>query len=217
MPMQRPEEKASVTICSLWMLPLGVEYRSYKPGGYEMPYRESLDEPYALLTVEGRLDRYKILAFPAGQGEDVWREMWRSAEVIATDLIAKHENRGMAIIDGDKPTAVELKALEAAFLKTCAKLRADGDLEWTRTRNATKITGPQRMAAQVLAEPREWGAAPTDMVRCEGCGRSVWNKAATCPNCNAVLDREKAIRLGMVEGPERGETKPRAPRKAAAG
>ena len=62
----------------------------------------------------------------------------------------------------------------------------------------------QRRAAARLGLEKEWHYQARETEECPGCGERVKPGVAVCKSCHAILNREKALALGLVQPPPDG-------------
>ena len=128
-----------------------------------------------------------------------------SAREVADDL-AREVNAdggdgsyfGVFVCAGAEPTEEELSQARhrlEAFYTDQVRI---GDQEWERTHNYQFITDVQRRAARWLGVEKDWCYEPKPMVDCPACGEKLKPGVAVCKSCGAVLDREKALKFGLV-------------------
>ena len=99
----------------------------------------------------------------------------------------------------EKPTIEELETAYAKLEKFQKMWLADGDrLALQGEKGLEQIGTPHREAAIWLKQPRSWSQPAVAMIECPGCGNSVKPYIAKCGSCGAILDRMKAIKLGLI-------------------
>jgi hypothetical protein len=59
----------------------------------------------------------------------------------------------------------------------------------------------QRRAAARLGLEKEWHYQARETEECPGCGERVKAGVAVCKSCHAILNREKALELGLAQAP----------------
>jgi hypothetical protein len=104
---------------------------------------------------------------------------------------------GVFVCAGDAPTAEELRAAQEKLDEFYRALVAAADREWERSHSFLFIHDLQRRAAARLGVEREWHYRARETRECPGCGERVKPGVAVCKSCGAVLDREKALALGL--------------------
>ena len=124
---------------------------------------------------------------------------------------------GAFVCAGDSPTEAELENARAKLDDFYRALVASADREWERSHSFLFIHDLQRRAAKSLGIDKEWHYQSRETEECPGCGERVKPGVAVCKSCGAILNREKALALGLVQPPPsapeaRGE-RPAAPRK----
>jgi ribosomal protein L37AE/L43A len=107
---------------------------------------------------------------------------------------------GVFVCAGAEPTAEELRAAREKLDEFYRALVAAADREWERSHSFLFIHDLQRRAAANLGLEKEWYYRSREMAECPGCGDRVKPGVAVCKSCGAVLDREKALALGIVQG-----------------
>ena len=116
---------------------------------------------------------------------------------------------GMGRVPGQLEIAAareKLTQLMKVFLADADRLALNGD------KGLLEIGIPHRQAALLLKQPRTWSSPVQAMVDCLGCGNPVKPGIAKCGACGAILDRAKAIELGLIPPPP-PEPKPAELRK----
>ncbi|MGD0907681.1 MAG: hypothetical protein ABSA96_08875 [Candidatus Acidiferrales bacterium] len=108
---------------------------------------------------------------------------------------------GVFVCAGSEPTAEELRAAREKLDEFYRALVAAADREWERSHSFLFIHDLQRRAAANLGLEKEWYYRSREMAECPGCGDRVKPGVAVCKSCGAVLDREKALALGIVQAP----------------
>jgi hypothetical protein len=168
-------------------------------------------EAYALTEIEPVIVRVDI-----GQGQEPGRDAFGhpgkwgqkpfSAQAIAEDLVGVHstenlERFGVFVIpDGrSAPSEAELVQARERLRETCGRMVFEGDLLWSRKAGNPDITDAMRRAAKWLGLERPWAYTPREMATCPGCGERLAPNVAVHVACGAVLDREKAIALGILK------------------
>lgn len=128
------------------------------------------------------------------------------AAEIAEDL-ARHCNAdagdgsflGVFMCGPQGPREDDLRDRGAQVDQFCERLVAAADRDYDRSKSTLFISDLQRYAAKRLHLEREWGGSIRNMKTCEGCGTNILASVAVCKTCGAILDRDKAERLGLVE------------------
>lgn len=80
------------------------------------------------------------------------------------------------------------------------KLVTLADDDWQRTKQFRMISDVQRHAAKSLGlinKPWYLSPEPQEFVKCPACNTLVEKNAAICANCKYVINRERAIELGI--------------------
>ena len=108
---------------------------------------------------------------------------------------------GVFVCAGDAPTDAELAAAREQLDEFYRALVASADREWERSHSFLFINDLQRRAASRLGLEKEWHYQARETDECPGCGERVKRGVAVCKSCNAVLDRDKALALGLVQPP----------------
>jgi hypothetical protein len=104
---------------------------------------------------------------------------------------------GVFVCAGDAPTAEELCAAQEKLDEFYRALVAAADREWERSHSFLFIHDLQRRAASRLGLEKEWHYQARETQECPGCGERVKPGVAVCKSCGAILDREKALALGL--------------------
>jgi len=128
-----------------------------------------------------------------------------SAREIAEDLCREinsdaGENSflGVFVCAGDTPTEEELRRARVRLEDFYRALVAAADREWERSHSFLFINDLERRAAAHLGLEKEWFYQERETQECPGCGERVKPGVAVCKTCNAILDREKALALGLA-------------------
>jgi hypothetical protein len=137
-----------------------------------------------------------------------------SAREIADDLCREinsdaGENSflGVFVCAGAAPTDEELRGAQARLDDFYRSLVAAADREWERSHSFLFINDLQRRAAARLGLDKDWYPHGREMAECPGCGERVKPGVAVCKSCGAILDRDKALALGLARLPE-GQAQP---------
>jgi hypothetical protein len=124
---------------------------------------------------------------------------------------------GVFVCAGDAPTEDELRGARAKLEEFYRALVAAADREWERSHSFLFIHDLQRRAAANLGLEKEWHYQVRETAECPGCGERVKPTVAVCKSCGAILDREKALKLGLIQPAAAIESRterPAAPRRA---
>jgi hypothetical protein len=105
---------------------------------------------------------------------------------------------GVFMTKGSKPTAAELSEAQERLTAFYQRLVAVADREWERSHSYLFINDVQRRAARHLGLDKEWHYQPRETLECEGCGEKVKPHVAVCRSCGNVINREKAVKLGLA-------------------
>lgn len=125
------------------------------------------------------------------------------------------ENWGVFIAEGEKPTDKELERAKKKLVAFMTIILNEGDKAARDTRAGVKenpIVQIHYDAAVYLKQKRDWNATPEQRQDCPGCGENIKPNIAKCPHCGAILDKIKAIELGLI--PDVTEPKKESPRVA---
>jgi hypothetical protein len=132
-----------------------------------------------------------------------------SAREIAEDLCREINSDageqsflGVFVCAGEAPTAEELQSARGQLEDFYRGLVATADREWERSHSFLFINDLQRKAANSLGMEKEWCYQMREMQECPGCGERVKPNVAVCRACGAILDREKALALGLARPAE---------------
>jgi hypothetical protein len=175
--------------------------------------------PYALTRVTPRTavmdygdKRTLPLAIAAREiAEDLCREINSDA--------GERSFLGVFVCAGDTPTEAELRAAQEKLDEFYRALVAAADREWERSHSHLFIHDLQRRAALRLGLEKEWHSRSRETLECPGCGERVKPGVAVCNSCHAVLDRDKALALGLAQAmpavapPEARADRPSASRR----
>ena len=131
-----------------------------------------------------------------------------SAREIAEDLCREINSDagersflGVFVCAGEIPTEEELRGARAKLDEFYRALVAAADREWERSHSFLFINDLQRRAAANLSLDKEWYYQVRETAECPGCGERVKPGVAVCKSCHAILDREKALALGLGQAP----------------
>jgi hypothetical protein len=111
---------------------------------------------------------------------------------------------GVFLCAGDSPTEQELKGARERLDEFYRALVASADREWERSHSFLFIHDLQRRAAAGLGLEKEWHYQARETEECPGCGERVKPGVAVCKSCHAILNREKALALGLIQPPPDG-------------
>jgi len=125
--------------------------------------------------------------------EDICREINSDA--------GENSFMGVFVCGGDAPSEQELKGAEAKLEEFYRAMVASADREWERSHSFLFIHDLQRRAAAKLGIEKEWYYQVRETEECPGCGDRVKPGVAVCKSCHAVLNREKALALGLIQPP----------------
>jgi hypothetical protein len=113
---------------------------------------------------------------------------------------------GVFLCAGDAPTDEELRGAREKLDEFYRALVAAADREWERSHSFLFIHDLQRRAAAALGLEKEWHYQARETAECPGCGERVKPGVAVCRSCGAILNREKALALGLVQAPVEAAT-----------
>ncbi len=134
------------------------------------------------------------LAIPARDiAEDLCREINSDA--------GEQSFLGVFIAENETPTAEELRRAQARLEEFYRSQVAAADREWERSHSFLFINDLQRRAAAHLGLEKEWYYQVRETSECPGCGDRVKPNVAVCKSCGAILDRDKALALGLIQPP----------------
>ena len=179
----------------------GRDIKTDRPAGANIVEADGDGEAYALTRVTSRTavmdygdKRTLPLQITAREiAEDICREINSDA--------GERSFLGVFVCAGLEPTAEELRAAREKLDEFYRALVAAADREWERSHSFLFIHDLQRQAAASLGLEKEWYYRSREMAECPGCGDRVKPGVAVCKSCGAVLDREKALALGIVQAP----------------
>lgn len=158
-------------------------------------------EPYALTRIAPRTavidygdKRVLPLDIPAREiAADLCREVNSDA--------GERSYLGVFVCAGEAPTAEELRQAREKLEDFYRGLVAAADREWERSHSFLFIHDVQRRAAAHLGLQKEWYSRTRETTECPGCGERVKPNVAVCRTCGAILNRDKALALGLVQAP----------------
>ena len=101
---------------------------------------------------------------------------------------------------GEKPTKWELAQAKSKLDRLMARILSEGDriAPFQNDPKSEKLTQIHFDAAAYLKQPRNWANPIQAMQDCPGCGEAVKFGIAKCGHCGAILDRVKAMELGLI-------------------
>jgi hypothetical protein len=108
---------------------------------------------------------------------------------------------GVFVCAGNTPTEDELRNARSRLEEFYRAMVAAADREWERSHSFLFIHDLQRRAAGHLGLDKEWYYQARETAECPGCGERVKPGVAVCKSCGAILDREKALALGLIQPP----------------
>lgn len=166
-------------------------------GNYIIPGKQ-LGEAFSLTEIQprkGKLDMgdKHVSEFPIFP-EDVAKDLVRQINADA----GYDSFLGVFMCGPDGPTDVELADAKAKLRKFYMWCVQQGDDEWQRTGRIIMIPDLWKRASTMLNLNREWCAEIQPNLECPGCGSKIKPGIAVCRDCGAVLDREKALALGIL-------------------
>jgi hypothetical protein len=115
---------------------------------------------------------------------------------------------GVFVCAGDAPTEQELRVASEKLDEFYRALVAAADREWERSHSFLFIHDLQRWAALRLGLEKEWHYQARETQECPGCGERVKAGVAVCKSCHAILNREKALALGLAPRTELAQPAP---------
>ncbi len=191
------EQMPSVTICNI----TEQHYMAHRMYGTFQIAGRGEGGAFALTRVSARsavMDygdkRTLPLAIAAREiAEDICREINADA--------GEQSFMGVFVCAGDAPTEAELKNAEEKLGEFYRALVASADREWERSHSFLFIHDLQRRAAAKLGMEKEWYYQVRETEECPGCGDRVKPGVAVCKSCHAILNREKALALGLIQPP----------------
>jgi hypothetical protein len=108
---------------------------------------------------------------------------------------------GVFVCAGDAPSEAELRGAHEKLEEFYRALVAAADREWERSHSFLFIHDLQRRAAARLGVEKEWHYQARETEECPGCGERVKPGVAVCKSCHAVLNRDRALALGLIQPP----------------
>ena len=186
---------------------------------------------YGTFQIAGRGGRGSLRAdahHAAHGGDGLWRQAHAAAadtaREIADDLCREINSDagersflGVFVCAGDAPTEEELRGAREKLDEFYRALVAAADREWERSHSFLFIHDLQRRAAARLGLEKEWYYQARETGECPGCGERVKPGVAVCKSCDAILDREKALALGLIQPRRRPMRRAQRHRRVAAG
>jgi len=113
---------------------------------------------------------------------------------------------GVFVCGKDGPTKHELSEAHKRLEKFYAWCVQQGDVSWQRYHQIIMIPDLLKRAANYLKAEREWAAVVHVTEDCPGCGSPVKQGVALCKGCGCVIDRKKALELGLIQPIEQKAT-----------
>jgi hypothetical protein len=173
-------------------------HRTY--GTFLIPGREA-EQACGVLRITARTavmdygdKRILPLAIPALEiAEDLCREINSDA--------GEQSFLGVFVAKGETPSQEELQNAQARLEEFYRLQVAAADREWERSHSFLFINDLQRRAAAHLGLEKEWYYQVRETSECPGCGERVKPNVAVCKSCGAILDRDKALALGLIQPP----------------
>ena len=161
-------------------------------------------EPYALTRVTSRTASMdygdkRVVPLPIS-GREIAEDLCREVNSDA----GERSFLGVFVCAGEAPTSEELRRAQAQLDEFYRALVAAADREWERSHSYLFIHDLQRRAAASLGLEKEWHYRAQETAECPGCGERVKTGVAVCKSCGAILNREKALALGLVPPPPEG-------------
>ncbi len=147
-------------------------------------------EPFSLLLITARGDALDL-------GDNRRFPFTISAREIAEDLIQDLVVHGVFVCAGARPTESEMEAAAARRQAWYQDLVAEADAMWARGHSYREISDMHRRATLSLGIERDWAYVPQQFIECPACAEKVKPSVAVCRHCHAVLDAEKAAKLGV--------------------
>jgi len=190
-------------------------YTGHRTYGVFLIAGRAAGEEYALTRVTPRTammdygdKRTLPLAITAHEiAEDLCREVNSDA--------GERSYLGVFVCAGNIPTEDELRGARAKLEEFYRSLVAAADREWERSHSFLFIHDLQRRAAAHLGFNKEWYYQVRETAECPGCGERVKPGVAVCKSCGAILDREKALALGLLQPPSEKQLDPAQVKQAA--
>ena len=108
---------------------------------------------------------------------------------------------GVFVCAGEELTTEELRAANERLDEFYRALVGAADREWERSHSFLFIHDLQRRAASHVGLEKEWHYQARETEECPGCGDRVKPGVAVCKSCRAILNREKALALGLMQPP----------------
>ncbi len=179
-------------------------HRTY--GTFRIPGRPAEADGPAATGIEYSLTRVSPRTAVMDYGDKRTLPLPISAWEIANDLCREINSDagersflGVFVCAGDAPTEQELRDARAQLDEFYRSLVAAADREWERSHSFLFINDLQRRAAANLGLDKEWHYQVRETSECPGCGERLKPNVAVCKSCGAILDREKALALGLVQ------------------
>ena len=122
---------------------------------------------------------------------------------------------GVFVAQGEKPEDDEIVEARRRLEAFYRAMVASADREWERSHSYLFINDVQRRAARHLGLDKDWFYQPRETADCPGCGEKVRAGVAVCKTCGAILDRAKAVTLGLAPAAAAAQTA-EAPKPAPA-
>ncbi|SRR5258708_5172663 len=171
------------------------------------------EDEYKVTRVEWRAER-KPSEGNADVAEIGALEIARDVARLCNKDIGEHSYAGVFVIaNGDKPSEGELREAHRKMKARYEYCVANARGEFERTKRSDWVSDEQRRAARYLNLTEEaWMGKAQGQQLCEGCGLPHMPGIAKCGQCGAILDFEKAEKLGLLP-PHMIPAKEEKPRK----
>lgn len=202
-------------ICNTSRETIHIPSRGYRVQGWTIPACPE-GKPFSSIVIPPFNDRKVIYSSYKYLGPDVTIvPVPVSAQTVIDDIFntERLEMRGCFYLDADAiPTEEQVSKARATRLAWLKRLVDAGDSEYKRGGKIDQIPDYCKRAVAELKIKRDWTLSDIpDLQDCPACGDTLKVGVAVCKSCGAILDREKAIQYGLIQG---DETNARSKRKA---
>lgn len=169
-------------------------------------------ERFHVTLVQGQVELADI-----GDGRCV--EITTTAAQVANDIEQDINSGGVGTIEGvcyygifamdhPLPTEEELRDAEAKMNSYYEYLVREARTLFQRPNMVNEITDVMRRAGNKLGIDEPWIRVVVQMQDCPGCGERLRPNVAVCKSCGAILDRARAIELGIIKEEKESEIAP---------
>ncbi|MBI4872715.1 MAG: hypothetical protein HY814_14245 [Candidatus Riflebacteria bacterium] len=145
-----------------------------------------------------RLEVADVVIEPEDVGGEKIIRHERNGREVAIAIAAPHAATGIFVAAGREPTEAELSSAEEKYLEYLRQRIEEGMGQWEKYHKPELVDLHAKIAARVFGLGVPWAAPSINAVTvpCEGCGEQIPQKLAWHQTCGAILDIERAAKLG---------------------